>query len=552
MSIIDNLAETMAESIERVSERIARADAASPAVFEDYDMVVSIPRRTINQQLKRLHDSGAIAPRLVIVQHVDAHGNFTFESLASPDQIPRGPDGKPTLACIDAEVCPRIDIPASGTLVTLVLEFLAGSVWTGGGFGPLAGVQEHDAAGWSYGVSITLDLAAVDRDDLAKNAGVPPIVKQQLNGFLDVMFQVDHLFLDLDSADLLRFDPTTTHAGDAGDAGQRQLAMFMQFYLGSLSRGGNPFILGYAATTSDQTRIPQNQQVPDGLRPTGTTFTLYQDPADPDLSTVNYVLVTRGGHQTISGTPANFTSNWIAPGEQCDAKVIYSHYQLAEPLLVKPVFTQIREGVYQQISQHINVPEGNDYGGARQVTVNGWNFDISAMADGDDQYGNSFAVGCGGAQLSFAGGVKAYKEVSQNDLFCTARASAWGATTWGGAITLGVANGVLTADGHFATTSNRSDSDTNSCADAFSWMGRLIGGVLDVFTGWGDGGYFSNLFSSAFSVSIPGIGALNVVLDNLSTSATSVVMLPAGDVFDFTAPSVDAQGNVALELTYRR
>lgn len=519
-----------------------------PGVFADYDMVVAIPRRVINQELQRLHASGAIAPRLVLVQHVDDKGNFTYQALASPDQIPRGPDGNPTVACIDAEVCPRIDIPASGTRVTLVLQFLNGSVWTGGGFGPLAGVQQHDATGWTYGVNVTLDLAAVAKDDIGK---VPPAVQQQLNGFLDADFRVDHLFMDLDSADLLTFDPATTNTGTAGGDGARQLAMFMQFYLRDLVAGGNPFILGYTATATDQTQVPANQNVPDSLRPTGTTFTLYQDPVDPDLSTVNYVLATRGGHGTIGGTPANFTGNWIRPGETCDAKVVYSHSCLAEPLLVAPLFKQVREGVFAQVSQNVSVGEGNDYAAARQPTDSGWQFTISSVGDGDDQYTNAFTVSNGGNELSFAGHVHAAKSVSQNNFFCTAHANAWGDADWAGTITLGVANGALTAQGSFATVRSTSDSSTNSCADAFSWMGRILGGVLDVFTGWADGGLFSTLFASAFSVSIPGIGDLNVVLGNLSASATSVVVLPAGGVFDFAAPAIDGAGNVSLELTCR-
>ena len=541
-----------ADFLEMKKEAAAAAqDAAKEAVFNDHDMIVAIPRRVINQQLQSLHASGAIAPRLVLVQHVDDKGNFTYESLASSDQIPRGPDGTPTLACIDAEVCPRIDIPASGTLVTLVLQFLNGSVWTGGGFGPLAGVQQHDATGWTYGVAVTLDLAAVAKDDVAKGTAVPPAVQQQLNGFLDAAFRVDHLFLDLDSADLLTFDPGTTNTGTAGGDGVKQLAMFMQFYLRNLAASGNPFILGYTATATDQTQVPANQNVPDSLRPTGTTFTLYQDPFDPDLSTVNYVLATRGGHGSISGTPANFAGNWIRPGETCDAKVVYSHACLAEPLLVAPLFKQVREGVYAQVSQNVSVGEGNDYAAARQPTGSGWQFTISSVGGGDDQYTNAFTVSNGGNVLSFAGHVHAAKSVSQNNFFCTAHASAWGDADWAGTITLGVANGALTAQGSFATVRSNSDSSTNSCADAFSWMGRIVGGVLDVFTGWADGGLFSNMFANAFSVSIPGIGDLNVVLGNLSASATSVVVLPAGGVFDFAAPAIDAAGNVSLELTYR-
>lgn len=552
MSFMESIEQAAETARDAAAQAAGQAGASVPApnarVFDDYDMVVAVPQRVINDQLARLQASGAIPGRLVLVQHADGQGNFTYEALQSPDQIPRGPDGTPTLACIDAAVRPRIAIPASGTLVTLVLDFLSGTAWLGGGFGPLAGVRQYDVAGWSYGVAVTLDLAEVARENVGH---VPASVQAQLGAFMDDMFRVDHLFLDLDAADLLRFDPAATGTGPAGDDGNRQLAAFMQFYLRDVARGGNPFILGYAATTTDATRVPADRNVPDTLRPTGTTFTLYHDPANPDLSTVNYVLATRGGHGRVGGTPANFTDPWFTAGDTADAKVVYSHACLAEPLLVHPVFDQVRQGVWSQVSQHVSVGEGNDYGAARQATGDGWRFVVSDVGGGDDQYTNVFTVSNGGPRLSFAGNVHVYKEVSKDAFFCTARASAWGDAGWGGTLTLGVADGALTADSSFSPTQTSSDSSTNSCADAFSWMGTILGGVLDVFTGWADGGFFSHLFSDAFSVSIPGIGDLQVALRNVSASATNVVVLPAGGVFDVRNPAVDAAGNVSLELTYR-
>jgi hypothetical protein len=515
--------------------------------FSEYDMVVSISQKTINDQLQKLVAHGVIRPTLILAQQTDAKGNFIYQMLDSPAAIPKG------AAFINAMVLPEIAIPASGTLVTLVLRFTAGTAAFWSGVGPLAQLNTYDMTGWSYGITVTLDLKAVAAGDLAH--GVPDLVRAQLTNFTSRMFNVSRLFLDLASTDLLRFDTQTTNADVTGESGIKQLALFMQFYLRSMVDSGNPFVLGYSITTNDNSQITDDlRNVPDLLKATGTTFTLYHEPSDPNLSNLNFVLVTKGGHKTIAGTPRNFAANWLLP-EKCDGKVTYSGRCLTEPMLVQPVFEQLRQTVYAQISSNINVAEGNDYSAARMETGNGWSFNISNVASGDDQYVNQFTVtlanGPGTVQIVFHGGIHAYKEVSKDAFFCTARAWASGDILWGGTITLAVTNGVLTIGTHFQTDSSNNHSDTNSCADAFSWIGKIIGGVLDVFTGFTDGFYFSNLVSSAFSVNIPGIGNVSVALQTLTNSVRSLIMLPAGGVFDFHNPTADGHGNLSLQLTYR-
>ena len=136
--------------------------------------------------------------------------------------------------------------------------------------------------------------------------------------------------------------------------------MFMNFYLKWLVSSGNPYILGYSLTTTDRTNYDPDQNVPDSLRPVGTTYTMYYDPKYPDLSNLNFVLATKGGHRSIAGTPGNFDTNWISPTDQCDAKMIYSHSCLIEQFFLQPFFDQLRTGVYAQIKDQIDI-EGNDY-----------------------------------------------------------------------------------------------------------------------------------------------------------------------------------------------
>jgi hypothetical protein len=519
-------------------------------IFNDFDMVVAISQKTINDQLKRLVAVGAIRPTLILAQTAKG-GHYVYELLDQESAIPANS------AYISARVIPQINIPANGTEITLVLEFMAGraAFWLGGA-GPLAQLTSFNVAGWSYGISVSLDLKAVVADDIARGRGISATIRDQLADFKSRMFDVSSLFLDFVSADLLRFDPATTRAGAQNEAAQ-QLALFMQFYFKNVSAQGNPFILGYSVTPTAAARLPADlASVPDLLRPVGTTFTLYHEPSDPNLSALNFALVTKGGHRTIPGTPPNLSTNLLLP-DRADAKVAYASSCLTEPMLIRPVFKQIRESVYSAISGHISVGEGNDYDAARSKTPDGWRFNIANVGGGDDQYVNQFSVSLqntpGELRLNFAGNVHVYKEVSKNAFFCTARAWARGDIAWSGTVSLGIVDGLLrVVNSQFRTDRNTHDSGTNSCADAFSWMGRIIGGVIDVFTGFGDNFYFSRLVANAFSVNVPGIGNVSVGLGALAGSARAVIVLPAGGVFDFhNPPAADGRGDLSVPLSYR-
>jgi hypothetical protein len=518
-------------------------------IFNDFDMVVAVSQQTINEQLKKLVEQGVIKSELLLAQTL-AGQDYVYKLLDSPAELP------PNSAYIIAKVQPRIVIPASGAALTLVLDFVSGKggFWIGGA-GPLATLSEFDMAGWSYGFTVTLDLAAVAADDIASGRAVSDAIRKQLSEFQSQMFSISRLFLDFVSSDLLRFDPQTTSAGPQ-NAASKELAAFMQFYFKGIDHAANPFVLGYCVTAGDGTEEKGDQaNVPDLLKPVGTAFTLYRDAEDANRSTLNFALVTKGGHGRVPGSPPNMTASWLPPGAA--AAVAYSHACLVEPMLLQPVFQQIRESVYAGISGNLSVGEGNDYAAARTKTANGWTFSISNVNGGDDQYCNSFNVAVSQApdslRLDFRGTVSVHKEVSKNCFFCTARGWATCTLAWSGTIDLAVVDGALKVGGSgFKTDSSNNDHGTNTCADAFDWIGKIVGGILDVFTGFSDNFFFSKLISDAFSVRTPGIGVVSVALGALADSARSTIVLPAGDQFKFgNPPLADDVGDLIIPLAYQ-
>ena len=135
---------------------------------------------------------------------------------------------------------PRIEIAKSGVQVVFKIVFLSGKAWLYSGTGPLAALHEHDVKGWTYGVSINLDLKAVEKNDIGKEIRVPATVRTKLEHFLDNMFEVSSLFLDFDSTDLLDFDPAGVKACSNDGKALDQLAEFMQFFLMEQRKQGNP------------------------------------------------------------------------------------------------------------------------------------------------------------------------------------------------------------------------------------------------------------------------------------------------------------------------
>lgn len=450
-------------------------------------------------------------------------------------------------------------IPASGTTINLVLTFAPGStaqLWQGEG--PRAKLVQYDISTWSYSIGVGLNLAEIAKGDLEQKIKVPPLAEAHLNNFLDQMFTVRHLLLDFQSVDLIK--AANGSAPGASDKGAKAFVEFMAFYLKETTSNGNPYILGYSLTTTEQTKIPPDQQVPDQLRPVGATFSLFRDPTDPENSTLNFVLVTKGGHGRVQGNPPIFDSNWLRPEEPGDGKVIYAHNSLVEPFIVRPLFNQIRESVYNSIKGSISVGIGNDYGAAKQIAPGRWAFNIATNRGGNDRYQNQFTmqiINQGNAcVLQFHGNVYVFKEVSKDCFVCTARAHANAAMEWAGFAAFqmqpdGKGGSALGLQNGFNITGSRRDGGKNTCADAFDWMGRIIGTVGGIFSSFLVGGLFGNLLSEVFSVQIPGVGNINAAVSNVANATRSLIMLPSGQVFNFQSPACNPQGDLSLLLSYR-
>lgn len=529
-------------------------------VFKDFDMVVSITEKTINDQLTHLLRMGTIHPELIITRKLNKKTRkYEFERLESTDDIVLDEDGVPTSATIAVSIHPQINISSSGKIVTFILKFLDGYAWFWEGFGGEAEMVKYDATGWQYAIAINMDLQQLSKDNLEKDIKVPDFVKEQLSGFMSNMFDVSHLFMDFQSTDLMRFDPVKTSAGEAKDQGVEQLATFMAFYLNSLKEtGSNAFILGYSITQNNQTTVAADAKVPDSIRPTGTTYTMFHDNINQHLSTLNFALVTKGGYGTIKSSADNFDSNWISPEDQCDAKMIYAASRFSEEFILKPLYQRLRDQTYEKIKKDVTVGPQKEYNEAKQTTATGYKFVISDWNVNSDIYQNNFEVKISNhpteIHYDVKGNLFVYKSSSKNMGLCPARAWAQARTEWSAKFIIKVAKGddgqpTLKFEQSCTVDKYEPESGKNACADMWDGIGDILSFLTNIFSFLGFN--LSSMLEDIFKTQVPGLGNIAIALANMDDSFNSAVMLPAGGVFFFKNPVADAPGNVSLSLTYK-
>lgn len=522
-------------------------------IFNQFDMVVSMTQQTINDQLTHLLRTGTIHSSFILAQVIE-DDDYVYKVLDDASQIP------PNSAYINANILPQVNISNSGLDITFVLNMLSGTAGFWVGSGPLARLHTYDIDNWSYGIDVNMDLFKLEQDDIGKKITVPPLVEDQLKNFTDKMFSVNSLLMDFESVDLIQFNPTHTNAGKSGDVGIEQMVLFMQFYLKWLIASGNPYVLGYAINQNDQSEVPTNEVVPDPLKPVGTTYSMYCDAVTPAKSNLNFVLATKGGFGHISGSPGTFDSNWIGDNEDINAKMIISHTDLVESLILKPLYESLQTSVFSQINGNIDVSSGNNYENGKTLTSTGITYTISNVNSGDDQYVNTMDVTLNNKDTSVdivvKGHIQLYKEVDKNMGFCTAKAHAGGTVDWTGTYSIEatkdeLGNPTLKLTQSTTIDNCTSDSDKNDCAKAFEWIGKILGTILDVITAGLDQGFFTKLFDDLMDLHIPNIGNIGAAFGNISNAVRTTILLPGGQVFYFKTPSIDPEGNFYLQLTYK-
>jgi hypothetical protein len=168
----------------------------------------------------------------------------TFESWDDVEKL----HGLPLNQTINAEYSSSIKITDSGTVVNLVLTFTKGLFyWMNMSNGRI--MPGFDMTGWSWGISVNVDLAGMERDAILKKTSLPPTVKKTLENFSVDQFAVSNLYLDLQGTDLAQFNPTLTSTPKAPKMIHDTFISFITNYLSDLKEdpSKNPYVLGYTS-----------------------------------------------------------------------------------------------------------------------------------------------------------------------------------------------------------------------------------------------------------------------------------------------------------------
>lgn len=236
------------------------------------------------------------------------------------------------------------------------------------------------------------------------------------------------------------------------------------------------------------------------MKPVGNTFNVFQDAANPNMSTINFILNTKlsGGNNTpgMHSTPGNFDSNWISWGEQCDGKMIYSTFCFLETIVLKPFYDSYAQSTQDQVTQCLSISQSpNSWASAKSVLADGeWlHFNAFNQTGTNDDYTNSYDVNWiptpTGASIHLSGTIYIKKTMTKDMPFCTA--VAWRSNTlkWSSTINLDYGYdkdkdkpSITTVGPQIKIDSNTSDSGKNSCAANWGTIGQIFGEFLDFFS----------------------------------------------------------------------
>jgi len=524
-------------------------------VLKEFDMIISVTEKTLNDQFMRLMEMDIIHPKLIIVQELNDSGGYTFKIYNSANEIPRAENGDPLYATIVVDIQPQVTISHNNKIITFILKFSAGEAWFWLGQYQRTKLLKYDTSGWQYAVAVNIDLTQLQKNSAwTKIIKVPDFIKDRLNELLADMYDVNYLFMDFQSSDLMNFIPGKTEAGLTKD-NMDQLVLFMDFYMKQFSETGNPFILAYSIIQGDETKVPSDAAVPVSLKPTGTSYTMFTDAVNQDFSTLNFAMVTKGGHGSIMRSPDGFESNRISPKEGCDVKITYTAPCFSEALIIKPLYEKLCNEIFNKIQSYLTLGPNKTYNEAKEIIVTGYKFTIADWNIRSDIYRNIFEVNISNHEdeihYDIKGTLFIYKGMTMDMGICEARASAEVWTEWSAKFIVMASKWYYRKPILIFRPSGKIDkctpaTDTNECAILWSRIQEGLDQFLAAFNFF-DLNFLNTMLTEIFQ-NTPEAGDMYSVVSHMENSFNNAFILAAGGVVPIDRPVSDMSGNMSILL----
>ena len=284
-----------------------------------YDLVYAVSQKTINNQLELL---SALSVLPTSWKAADPEGFWSIDLSV----------GAPSVNAVTGN--------AGARELNVIFPFTGGtmaysSLGRDANGKPAVIRNTIQMAGWGLKVTVNMSLAEIAQADIAAHKLIPDAVKQQLKAFTVDMYDIRHLFLDFEDADLILDSYEFVPAQGAKNPALlepnviTQLRAVVQSVIETLRGSNNPFILGYTATNK---KVPPKNAM---FVPTGSSYSIYAEGSDPGRSSLNFLSETEGRPVPSDAKSGLFDSNWLNSDQVQGAYVIAA--RLVMQVLVPPV-----------------------------------------------------------------------------------------------------------------------------------------------------------------------------------------------------------------------
>jgi len=476
-----------------------------------FDLVFAVTQQTINHQLAMLS---------------------AFEVIPSTWQV--NSDDPTDPPALEATLgLPFIDLvnagDASGRMILVHFPILSGTfryfeidTKHKKGRTPIVIAKEAVMDGWDLSFKVNLDLANLEQRLIAQNVAIPPEVKQQLTAFDESMFDISHLFLNFEDANLVdsfNVKELNTNVLSTPEA-IGQFKDYVSVLLKQLQGSDNPFILGYTVTNKPST---DSTAIKPTFEPTGTNYSAYPEPAYPSRSTLNYLLMTQDRLVPVGPGYGIFNHNWVNTDD------IQGTFVISQTLVMNQILPTIASTLgadasqFSQNSNSFSLTVGNSYGSSTTCTV--------VPIPGTNQVSISFVIYVrqdihdGSIFHSYVGYVDGYIAFSST---LTLNLDA------AGSLNVSVANG--------APDSSHLSTHRNGLGDFEAGLAQAADTIRQAF---GSDAIYQNMIRQDWSIAVGG-SLLNAI-----TNLKQRIVLPAGNVFFFKNAVFSSEGHLMLTTTYK-
>ncbi|BAU67469.1 hypothetical protein STA3757_48910 (plasmid) [Stanieria sp. NIES-3757] len=224
--------------------------------------------------------------------------------------------------------------------------------------------KSANVVGWQLTLTINLSLAEIAAKLISEHKKIPSAVKQQLTAFTEDLYEISHLFLNFEDADLVEsYQLTAPNNTDMNDPNViNQVKNIVQSLLNTLKGSDNPFIFGY---TVNNKKPPASNA---DFIPTGTTYSVYPEPAHLPRSTINFLSVTNG--RKVPGVGYGiFTHNWVTTDDVQGAFVVAQNILMSKILPPLAEIMDAKASDFKPSGTRLTLTKPNDRGGHITCTV---------------------------------------------------------------------------------------------------------------------------------------------------------------------------------------